>query len=109
MLSTDVLVVGEMGIGNTTSAAALGAALFGGKAADWVGRGTGVDDAGLANKARVVAEGLASHAGKGDGLETLRRLGAIRSATARAPAPKLDAHDIAELDRLLARLQKRTG
>jgi nicotinate-nucleotide--dimethylbenzimidazole phosphoribosyltransferase len=71
----DVLVTGEMGIGNTTSAAALGAALFGGAAEDWVGRGTGVDDAGLAIKARVVAEGVARHAGKGDGLETLRRLG----------------------------------
>lgn len=71
----DLLVVGEMGIGNTTSAAALAAALTGGKAADWTGRGTGVDDAGFANKTRVVTEGLALHAGQGDGIETLRRLG----------------------------------
>ncbi|MBO9446155.1 nicotinate-nucleotide--dimethylbenzimidazole phosphoribosyltransferase [Ruegeria sp. R14_0] len=73
--NADLLVVGEMGIGNTTPAAAIACALFGGEAADWTGRGTGVDDAGLANKTRVVAEGVALHAGSGDGLEILRRLG----------------------------------
>ncbi len=72
--ASDLLVVGEMGIGNTTCAAAIACALLGGQASDWVGRGTGVDDAGLANKARVVAEGVARHAG-GDGLHTLARLG----------------------------------
>ena len=72
--SADLLVTGEMGIGNTTSAAALGAALFGGAGSDWVGRGTGVDDAGLANKARVVDAGLALHRA-GAPLEVLRRLG----------------------------------
>lgn len=72
--SADVLVTGEMGIGNTTSAAALGAALFGGVGAEWVGRGTGVDEAGLANKARVVDAGLALHA-DGDPLQVLRCLG----------------------------------
>ncbi|MBW4707786.1 nicotinate-nucleotide--dimethylbenzimidazole phosphoribosyltransferase [Roseobacter sp. YSTF-M11] len=73
--SADVLVTGEMGIGNTTPAAALATALFGGDAEDWTGRGTGVDDAGLVNKTRVVAEGVALHGAQGDGLETLRRLG----------------------------------
>ena len=72
--NADVLVTGEMGIGNTTSAAAIGAALFGGAAADWTGRGTGVDDAGLANKTRVVEQGLAANAGR-DELEVLRTLG----------------------------------
>ena len=72
--ASDLLVVGEMGIGNTTSAAAIACALFGGEAADWVGRGTGVDDEGLANKARVVSEGVTRHAG-GDGLTTLAALG----------------------------------
>jgi len=86
---TDLLVVGEMGIANTTSAAALACALLGGDAVEWVGRGTGVDDAGLALKAQVVAEGVALHGGKGDGLETLRRLGgrelaAMAGAMARA-------------------------
>lgn len=71
----DLLVVGEMGIANTTAAAALSAALLGGEAADWTGRGTGVDDAGLSLKTQVVAEGAALHKGQGDGLEMLRRLG----------------------------------
>ena len=70
----DLLVTGEMGIGNTTSAAAICAALLGGKAADWVGRGTGVDDAGLARKTAAVEKGLILHAGQPP-LETLRRLG----------------------------------
>jgi nicotinate-nucleotide--dimethylbenzimidazole phosphoribosyltransferase len=85
----DLLVVGEMGIANTTSAAALAYALLGGEAADWVGRGTGVDDAGLALKTQVVAEGVALHRDGGDGLEILRRLGgrelaAMAGAMARA-------------------------
>lgn len=71
----DLLVVGEMGIGNTTSAAAIAHALFGGAAADWTGRGTGVDDAGLTLKTDVVAEAVVLHGGAGDGLDTLARLG----------------------------------
>ncbi|MFV1877548.1 nicotinate-nucleotide--dimethylbenzimidazole phosphoribosyltransferase [Nioella sp.] len=86
----DLLVTGEMGIGNTTSAAAIALALFGGEATDWTGRGTGVDDAGLALKAQVVAEGLAANPGAGeDSLEALRCLGgrelaAMAGAIARA-------------------------
>ncbi len=60
--TSDLLVVGEMGIGNTTAAAAVAAALFGGDAADWTGRGTGVDDEGLNRKTAAVADGLALHA-----------------------------------------------
>jgi len=72
----DLLVTGEMGIGNTTSAAAISAALFGGEAADWTGRGTGVDDAGLRLKTRVVAESLKRHADLlADPLQVLRCLG----------------------------------
>lgn len=71
----DLLVVGEMGIANTTSAAALASALLGGDAADWTGRGTGVDDAGLALKTQVVAEGVALHKDAGDGLDMLTCLG----------------------------------
>jgi nicotinate-nucleotide--dimethylbenzimidazole phosphoribosyltransferase len=72
----DLLVAGEMGIGNTTAAAAICAALYGGVAEDWVGRGTGVDDAGLATKARVVCAGLAANPqALGNGLEALRCLG----------------------------------
>jgi nicotinate-nucleotide--dimethylbenzimidazole phosphoribosyltransferase len=74
--SADLFVAGEMGIGNTTPAAAIALALYGGTAADWVGRGTGVDDAGLENKARVVAAGLdANPTAVENGLETLRCLG----------------------------------
>lgn len=88
--SADLLVTGEMGIGNTTSAAAIAAALFGGAAGDWTGRGTGVDDAGLAIKTRVVADGLARHADVlADPLQVLRCLGgrelaAMAGAIARA-------------------------
>lgn len=71
----DVLVVGEMGIGNTTSAAAIAARLFGGDAADWTGRGTGVEGDALALKTQVVADALATHADAGDGLDVLMRLG----------------------------------
>lgn len=72
----DLLAIGEMGIGNTTVAAAIFAALFGGTGADWVGRGTGVDDAGLARKADAVDRALALHAGGLDGpLHILARLG----------------------------------
>ncbi|HEX4261413.1 MAG TPA: nicotinate-nucleotide--dimethylbenzimidazole phosphoribosyltransferase [Acetobacteraceae bacterium] len=58
----DLLCLGEMGIGNTTAAAALAAALFGGGASVWVGRGTGVDDAGLGRKRAAIEAGLARHA-----------------------------------------------
>jgi len=59
---TDLLCLGEMGIGNTTAAAALAAALFGGGGSRWAGRGTGVDDAGLARKRAAIDLGLARHA-----------------------------------------------
>jgi nicotinate-nucleotide--dimethylbenzimidazole phosphoribosyltransferase len=72
----DLLCIGEMGIGNTTVAAAIFAALFGGTGADWVGPGTGVDAAGLERKARAVDAALDTHAGMlGDPLEVLRRVG----------------------------------
>ena len=57
----DVLVVGEMGIGNTTTAAALACALFGGDPTDWTGPGTGVDAAGVALKVRAVAAAMELH------------------------------------------------
>ncbi|AWN41585.1 nicotinate-nucleotide--dimethylbenzimidazole phosphoribosyltransferase [Methylobacterium durans] len=73
---TDCLAVGEMGIGNTTVAAAIYAALFGGEARHWVGRGTGIDDAGIARKVAAVEAALARHAGHlADPLEVLSRVG----------------------------------
>lgn len=72
----DLLCLGEMGIGNTTIAAALFAALFGGKGEDWVGAGTGVDRAGLIRKANVVDMALSHHRGELDNpLKILARLG----------------------------------
>jgi nicotinate-nucleotide--dimethylbenzimidazole phosphoribosyltransferase len=86
--TAQVLVVGEMGIGNTTSAAAIAAALYGGDG--WAGRGTGVDDAGLTRKQAAVAAGIAANPGAvGHGLQALRCLGgrelaAMAGAIARA-------------------------
>lgn len=72
-----VVILGEMGIGNTTPASAVAAALLGRPAADLVGPGTGLDEAGVRHKARVVDEALAR---LGDTaalqpLDVLRRVG----------------------------------
>ncbi|ODU72135.1 MAG: nicotinate-nucleotide--dimethylbenzimidazole phosphoribosyltransferase [Novosphingobium sp. SCN 66-18] len=73
---TDLLFVGEMGIANTTPAAALCAQAFGGAAADWCGHGSGIDGPGVARKIAAVESALALH---GEHcvtpFETLRRLG----------------------------------
>lgn len=58
----DLVCFGEMGIGNTTTAAAIAAALFGGKAERWTGRGTGVDDSGLQRKIAAIEKALKLHA-----------------------------------------------
>jgi nicotinate-nucleotide--dimethylbenzimidazole phosphoribosyltransferase len=73
---TDLLCLGEMGIGNTTIAAAIYHALYGGEAEHWVGRGTGVDNAGLARKVDAVRRAVALNKGNlSDPLEVMRRLG----------------------------------
>jgi nicotinate-nucleotide--dimethylbenzimidazole phosphoribosyltransferase len=72
----DLLVLGEMGIGNSTAAAALALRSFGGRAADWVGPGTGIDSGGIARKIAVVERAIAHHAGApSTPFETLRRVG----------------------------------
>ncbi len=72
----DLLCIGEMGIGNTTIAAAMCHGLYGGKAADWVGPGTGIDRDGLARKIDAVARAVALHQDHlSEPLELLRRLG----------------------------------
>ena len=87
---TDLLCLGEMGIGNTTAAAAMAAALFGGDGASWVGPGTGVDSDGLARKAATVDAALARHAeARRDPLAALscvggRELAAIAGAVVQA-------------------------
>ncbi|MBC8239032.1 MAG: nicotinate-nucleotide--dimethylbenzimidazole phosphoribosyltransferase, partial [Alphaproteobacteria bacterium] len=72
----DLLCVGEMGIGNTTAAAAIAHALYHGTAADWTGPGTGVTGKGLDHKASVIAMAVEDHrGGMENGLEILRHLG----------------------------------
>ncbi|MEO0677443.1 MAG: nicotinate-nucleotide--dimethylbenzimidazole phosphoribosyltransferase, partial [Pseudomonadota bacterium] len=86
----DVLVTGEMGIGNTTSAAAIATALYGGS---WAGRGTGVDDAGLALKARVVEEAVAANT-PASPLEVLQRLGGREIAAMAGAIAAARAHAV---------------
>ena len=57
----DLIMLGEMGIGNTTAAAAVANAIFGGSAVDWIGPGTGVDAGGLEIKRETVAKGIELH------------------------------------------------
>jgi len=88
-LESDLLVLGEMGIGNTTPSAAIAAALAGGETAAWVGRGTGIDDESLARKRQAVQESVRRIAGITDPLEILREVGgaeivAITAATVAA-------------------------
>ncbi len=77
----DILILGEMGIGNSTVAAALAAACFGGDPADWVGPGTGSDPAGIARKVDAIGRGLARHAAAlGDAGAVMAALGGREQA-----------------------------
>lgn len=85
----DLFVLGELGIGNTTPAAAIPAALLGGASIEWVGRGAGVDDDGLARKRDAVAAAIARVAPLDDPIEIMREIGgseltAMAAACARA-------------------------
>jgi len=72
----DLIVLGEMGIGNSTAAAALAALCFGGPAEQWVGPGTGVAGDALARKADVVSRAIARHgSAPRTPFEMLRRVG----------------------------------
>ena len=89
----DLLALGEMGIGNTTAAAAIASILLSADPADLVGRGTGIDEAGLKRKLIAVRQGLARHRPSPDdpigvlaavgGLEIAALVGAMLSAAAR--------------------------
>jgi nicotinate-nucleotide--dimethylbenzimidazole phosphoribosyltransferase len=78
-LDADLLVLGEMGIGNTTAASAVTATLLGGAAEAVTGRGTGVDDAGYARKLAAVRAGRRRAAGAAP-LEVLRQVGGAELA-----------------------------
>ena len=72
----DVIGTGDMGIANTTPSAAIGAAITGASLDDMVGRGTGVDDHGLARKKKVIADGLETNdPNPSDGVDTLAKVG----------------------------------
>ncbi len=93
----DLLVPGEMGIGNSTAAAAVAMALYGGSPEDWTGAGTGVKGEALTGKMQVVRQAVETNRPfvPGQGLETLRKLGGremvaiagaiIRARTRRIP------------------------
>jgi nicotinate-nucleotide--dimethylbenzimidazole phosphoribosyltransferase len=77
----DALALGEMGIGNTTVAAALCAGLFGGTAELWTGPGTGIAAPALEEKRKAVTEAVALHRpAAGDPFDMLCRLGGLELA-----------------------------
>lgn len=79
--SLDAVGLGEMGIGNTSSATLMMALACGLPVEDLVGRGTGVDDAGLRHKTAVLRKAAELHGGKEkDGLELLRKVGGFEIA-----------------------------
>jgi nicotinate-nucleotide--dimethylbenzimidazole phosphoribosyltransferase len=81
--SLDVLALGEMGIANTTPAAALTSAFTGAGPEQTVGRGTGIDDATLQHKRAIVAQALQrlpAPAASSDALTLLRELGGLEIA-----------------------------
>lgn len=79
-LDADLVVLGEMGIGNTTAASAITAALLGHTAATVVGPGTGLDDHALGHKIEVVDDAIARVGDQNDPIEVLRELGGAELA-----------------------------
>ncbi|MDX6705372.1 MAG: nicotinate-nucleotide--dimethylbenzimidazole phosphoribosyltransferase [Solirubrobacteraceae bacterium] len=80
LLPADCLVLGEIGIGNTATAAALASLLTGAPASVTVGRGTGMDAAGLERKRALVARALRRHAQATTPQEILRAAGGLELA-----------------------------
>jgi nicotinate-nucleotide--dimethylbenzimidazole phosphoribosyltransferase len=72
----DLLGTGDMGIGNTTPAAAIGAVIAGKRIADMVGPGTGIDDAGILRKCEAIRRGIElNRPDPHDGLDVLAKVG----------------------------------
>ena len=100
--NADYLCFGEMGIGNTSSAAAIGAAQFGGSASDWTGAGTGLDQEGISRKAEVIGAALSHHGtsftdtiallGAYGGRELAAIAGGVLAARARSIPVMLDGY-----------------
>ncbi len=72
---TDLLCLGDLGVGNSTVAAAMFAMLYGGSGADWAGRGSGADTAMIARKAEAIDAAIALNGRQKDPFEILRRVG----------------------------------
>lgn len=77
---TELLLAGEIGIGNTTAAAALTAAFTGAAVDDVVGGGTGIDEEVRRRKVEVVTDALARRTRSGDALDVLAELGGLEIA-----------------------------
>lgn len=94
----NILLLGEMGIGNSTISSALAASIFGGRVSDWVGAGTGSDETGIAHKINVIKAGLEKHGARSDlsallafgGREQAAICGAILAARAASIPVLLD-------------------
>ncbi len=114
----DLVLFGEMGIGNTTAAAAIAAALLGKAPGEIAGAGTGLDRAGIAHKVQVIEAGLARHglaelAGEADpghvlaavgGLEIAALAGAIVAAAQRGTPVLVDGFIVSAAALLATRL-----
>ena len=94
----NILLLGEMGIGNSTISSALAASIFGGSISDWVGAGTGSDEIGIAHKINAIKAGLEKHGARSDlsallafgGREQAAICGAILAARAASIPVLLD-------------------
>lgn len=91
----NLLITAEMGIGNTTSSAALNSAMLGLPASITVGRGSGINDERLAKKRALVEQGLQVNAPQqGDGLDCLRKVGGFEHAGLVGMMMSAAAHNI---------------
>jgi nicotinate-nucleotide--dimethylbenzimidazole phosphoribosyltransferase len=114
----DCVVLGEIGIGNTATAAALASALTGASPARTVGRGTGMDAPGLARKRAIVAAAVELHGGRLDaraallalgGLELAALVGATIECSRRRIPVVLDGYATTVAALLAARIDPRVG
>ena len=77
----DILCLGEMGIGNTTSASAISLALFGGNSEEWVGNGTGISAETRNKKVKIIEQSCELHSNiGGDPLHIFAALGGLELA-----------------------------
>jgi nicotinate-nucleotide--dimethylbenzimidazole phosphoribosyltransferase len=116
--AVDCIVLGEIGIGNTATAAALTSALTGASSERTVGRGTGMDAPGLARKRAIVTAAVELHGGRLDaraallalgGLELAALVGATIECSRRHIPVVLDGYATTVAALLAARIDPRVG